>query len=250
MQAAVAKQLLSEAVAVVQKTFQERKIDCGLSLALKPRASTLLCGAVIADGDKLDKVVKELIAQIRADDPDATKSLKLDAEIHEGVHFHVATTSPSPRRTSSRSWAGRSRWCWPSAADRLYLAAGGHALESLKEAIAKSKAAAGKEVPPLRISAAGTPIAQFAAATLEGSDKLTAAKIAAVLKKSPATDHATLTVTPLPRGLSARLEIEEGLLKVLANVLPGAVLPDAARRSAAACRRAGPKAARRRTRSL
>ena len=112
-------------------------------------------------------------------------------------------------------------------ADRLYLAAGGHALESLKEAIAKSKAAAGKEVPPLRISAAGTPIAQFAAATLEGSDKLTAAKIAAVLKKSPATDHATLTVTPLPRGLSARLEIEEGLLKVLANVLPGAVLPDA-----------------------
>ncbi len=113
-QAQVAKQLLSDAVAVVQKTLQGKKIDCGLAFSLRPRASTLLCGGVIAGGENLDKVVKRLIAQIRADDPDSTKSLKLDAEVHDGVHFHVAATS-SPPRTWCRCWARGSRWCWASA---------------------------------------------------------------------------------------------------------------------------------------
>ena len=196
---------------------------------------------MIADGEKLDKVVKQLIARIRADDPEANKSLKLVAEIYEGVHFHVATTAVAPEDIKPLL-GGRSRWCWASARPALP-GRGRPRTESLKEAIAKSKAAAGKEVPPLRILAAGTPIAQLPPPSWKASDKLTAAKIAAALKKSPATDHATLTVTPLPRGLSARLEIEEGLLKVLANVLPGAVLPDAgAVPGSLPC--AGPKAAR------
>jgi hypothetical protein len=225
-QAGVAKQMLADAVAVMQKTLQGRKIDCGLSWAIRPRASTLLCGGVIADGDKLDKVVKQLIAQICADDPDAAKSLKVDAEIFQGVHLHVASSG-----VASADFAPllgkKIELALGIGADRVYLAAGSHALETLKEAILKSKAAAGKEVPPLRISVSGTPIAQFAAATLTGPDKLKAAKIAGLLKKTPAGDHATLTVTPIPRGVSARLEIEEGLLKVLGNVLPALLVPDA-----------------------
>ena len=226
-QSRVAKQLLSDAVAVVQKTLQGKKIDCGLALSLRPRASTLLCGGVIAGGEDLDKVVKQLIAQIRADDPDSTKSLKLDAEVHEGVHFHVASTAVTSEDLVALL-GERIEVVLGIGADRLYLGVGGHALAALKEAITKSKAAAGEEVPPLRISAAGTPVAAYAAATLEGPDKLKALKIADLLKKSPAQDHATLTFTPVPQGAIARLEIEEGLLKALGRVVPALLLPDPA----------------------
>ncbi len=172
-------------------------------------------------------MVKQLIAQIRADDPDSTKSLKLDAEVHEGVHFHVASTAVTSEDLVALL-GERIEVVLGIGADRLYLGVGGHALAALKEAITKSKAAAGEEVPPLRISAAGTPVAAYAAATLEGPDKLKAPKIADLLKKSPAQDHATLTFTPVPQGAIARLEIEEGLLKALGRVVPALLLPDPA----------------------
>ena len=130
--------------------------------------------------------------------PTPTKSLKLDAEVHDGVHFHVAATSLTSEDLVVLLGT-RIEVVLGIGPDRLYLGVGGHALAALKEAITKSKAAAGEEVPPLRIAVAGTPLAAYAAATLEGPDKLKAAKIANLLKKSPAQDHATLTVTAVPR---------------------------------------------------
>ena len=47
------------------------------------------------------------------------------------------------------------------------------------------------------------------------------AKMAAELAKTPGRDHVRLTVTPIPRGARYRLEIEEGVLKVLALYLYG-----------------------------
>ena len=115
--------------------------------------------------------------------------------------------------------------------DRLYVAVGQDALKQLKEAIARSKAAAGKVIPPLRISLSGTPLAKFLAEVQNSIPdfadvevKGVVANVARMLERTGGgKDHLTLTVTPVANGLNARLEVEEGLLKLggLANSLLG-----------------------------
>ncbi len=232
----VAKQLLLDAIAVADKTLQGKKTDCGLALVLKPRATTLLFGSLIVDGDKLDNVFKRLVAEIGKDDPDTAKLVKLDADSQDGVHFHVATIPvTSPELTVVVG--AKVEAVLGIGPDRLYVAVGQDALKQLKDAIAKSKAAAGKEIPPLRISLAAAPVAKFVAelqkTTGDNGDaeaKAMVANIASTLEKTAGgKDHVTLTVTPVTNGLSARLEVEEGLLKLGGGLMgpigPGGMPP-------------------------
>jgi hypothetical protein len=93
---------------------------------------------------------------------------------------------------------------------------GRDALTVLKEAIAKSKAAAGKMLPPLRFSAAITPLAKFLAFVSAGTpDGQEAAAGGGVLEQSGGLDHVTITVLPAPNGVNIRLEEEQGLLKLI-----------------------------------
>ena len=208
-QVQVAKQLLPDAIAVADKTLQGKKTDCGLALVLKPRASTLLFGSLIVDGDKLDKVFKRLVAQIGKDDPDTAKSVKLDADSQDGVHFHVATSPVTSPELTVALLATKVEAVLGIGPDRLYVAVGQDALKQLKDAIAKSKAAAGKEIPPLRISLAAAPVAKFVAelqkTTGDNGDaeaKAMVANIASTLEKTAGgKDHVTLTVTPVTNGL-------------------------------------------------
>ena len=229
-QAQVAKQLLLDAIAVVDKTLQGKKADGGLALLLKPRATTLLLGSRIVDGDKLDNVVKRLVAEMGKDDPDTAKLVKLDADSQDGVHFHV-TTIPVTSSDLMPLLGAKVEAVLGIGGDRLYVAVGQDALKQLKEAIARSKAAAGKVIPPLRISLSGTPLAKFLAEVQNSIPdfadvevKGVVANVARMLERTGGgKDHLTLTVTPVANGLNARLEVEEGLLKLggLANSLLG-----------------------------
>jgi hypothetical protein len=89
----------------------------------------------------------------------------------------------------------------------------------LKQVIDGSKAAAGKEVPPMRLTVAATPIAKFAAkAAEEDSVKAMAAMVVGVLEKAGGKDHVTITATPIAKGIRVRLEVEQGLLKLLGSM--------------------------------
>ena len=99
--------------------------------------------------------------------------------------------------------------------EKLYVAAGRDALKLLKDAIAKSKAAAGKEVPPMQLSIAATPIAKFMAEVAEGPAKMMATMAAGMFEKSAGKDHVTITSRPVDNGVNTRLEVEEGLLKLV-----------------------------------
>jgi hypothetical protein len=76
----------------------------------------------------------------------------------------------------------------------------------------------------MRLTIAATPIAKFAAkaADLEDSVKMQAAGLAEALEKAGGKDHVTITATPIAKGIRVRLEVEEGLLKLLGSM--GAML--------------------------
>jgi len=103
------------------------------------------------------------------------------------------------------------------------LAVGRDAAKTLKKAIDDSKAAAGKEVPPLRISVAAMPIANFIAQIADDDNAVEAARrFAEALKQVGNKDHVIVTAQPIPQGVRVRLDVEEGLVKAVASEASGA----------------------------
>lgn len=227
-QVQVAKQLLADALDVAEKTLESKKIDCGLALTLLPGGSTVVAGARIADGDKLNKVVKNLVAELSKDEPELAKSVKLDAETHEGVKLHTFSL-PVTSEDAVPLLGEKIDIVLGISADRLFVGAGRDALKMLKEAITKSKASPAKQIAPLQISVAGGPIAKFSAQV--GSNPM-AMMLAGLLEKSAGKDHVTITATAVENGANVRLELEEGVLKMIVGMsqmmgpgMPGGGMP-------------------------
>jgi hypothetical protein len=215
----LAAQLLGDVFDVLQKTVESKQSDGGLMLMLDPAALTLVAGGTIADGAKLEKVAKQLVDEIKKSDPETAKSIKLNAETYEGIRFHTFSM-PTPEPSMVPFVGDTLDAVVGIADDKVLLAVGRDAAKTLKQVIDGSKAAAGKEVPPMRLTIAATPIAKFAAkaADLEDNVKATAAMLVGALEKAGGKDHITITATPIAKGIRVRLEVEEGLLKLLGSM--------------------------------
>jgi hypothetical protein len=70
---------------------------------------------------------------------------------------------------------------------------------------------------PLRFSVSLSRVADFLAAVAEKKDKPGIEAAAAILEKSSGKDHVTAILKPIDRGVRFQLQIEEGVLKVVAE---------------------------------
>ena len=178
----LATQLTGDIFDVLEKTVDAKKKDGGMSILLDPAAVTVVAGVAVVDGPKLEKVLKQLADELGKSEPEKAKWLKLNADSHEGVRFHTLSIPMSADELASlaplKPFVGDTlEVVLGIADDKLMVAAGRDAAKTLKKAIDQSKAAAGKEVPPLQISLAVTAIAKFAAAV--GDNEMAKAQAAA-----------------------------------------------------------------------
>ena len=221
----LATQLLSDLLDVLEKTIENKKADGGLVLLLKPDAATFAAGGTIADGDKLEKALKQLATEIQKGEPELAKLLKLDADSHQGVRFHTFTfpTEEIGEEMVTKLFGESIDVVLGINNTSVYVAAGSDAASTLKQVIDGSKAQPDKEVPPMKISLAATPIAKFVAAnTPDDPDnmmvKMMATSVAEMLAKAGGKDHLTVTSKPIPNGATVRLEVEEGMLKLIGSI--------------------------------
>lgn len=220
----LASQLLSELLDVFESTIENKKADGGMVLVLKPNALTFVAGAAIADGAKLEKVAKQLAARVQKDDPNFGKMLKLDAETHQGIRFHTLAipTSEMNDPTAAKMFGQTLEVVLGISETSVHVAFGRDAAGTLKQVIDQSKAQPNKAVPPMRLAVAATPIAQFVATVAEDGDpaKQMATMIAGLLGQTGGKDHVILTSKPIPNGASMRLEIEQGIIKLIGSLGP------------------------------
>jgi len=209
--------LLTDLLDVLEKTIESKKSDGGMVLKLAPQAVTFAVGGAIAEGDKLEKVIKQLAAVVKKDQPELVETLKLDAETHKGVRFHTLSL-PVPEEEAVKFFGEKVSVVVGINQQSVYLAAGRNAAELLKQVIDRSADDPGKEIPPTRIAVAGTPIAKFVAAVADENVKPLATMVAGLLEQSEGKDHITITTKAIPNGAATRLEIEEGILKVLGQL--------------------------------
>jgi len=181
---------------------------------------TVAAGCVVADGAKLEEILKKLLAEAEKNEPDVAKMVKLNAETYKGVRFD--TFSMPPRIRVGRT-GGRYLDVVLGIGDKqVFIAAGRDADKTLKEAIDKSQTEAGKEIPALQVVLSGLKIAKFVSAVADDDQaKAVADKIAASLEQSNGKDHMTIVTGPIPNGARVRLEWEEGLLKALGEMQTG-----------------------------
>ena len=217
-----AKQMVGDLFDVVEATVEDGRLDAAMALSLDPNALTFVAGGHVADSAKLESVIKQLAAQAIKDSPEAAQAIKLDAGEHAGIRLHTLALPTSEMEQGAEmlpQLVGETLDVVIGIGDEaVYLAAGRDAMSTLKQVIDKSKAEAGAPALPMRLSVAASPIAKFVAGVSDGQVQGIAAMVVKALEQSGAKDHLTLTSTSIPRGTKVRLEMEEGLLKLIGTL--------------------------------
>jgi hypothetical protein len=223
-----ATQIIDDLFAVVQKTIEGKKSDIGAVLMLSPDAATLAFGSVLADGAKLEKAVKQAVAMAGKDEPGVLQIVKFDAETYQGVRFHTLSIPAPNMPPEAVKFLGNPVEGVLGVSDtNAYFAIGKDAVKTLKQIIDKSKADAGKAIAPGQLTISATPIAKFAQAAAPPPVQAGMGIVVQALEQAAGKDKLTITVKAIPNGASGRLEIEEGIIKVLPLLAPAAAAPGA-----------------------
>lgn len=220
---AKAKEMADAVVKIFADTIAAGRMDMGAALKLAPAKSTLIGGAAVADGSAADKVLRELVEVAKAEQPEAAEMLKLDAAEHAGVKFHTLSM-PLPEEMENREQVTaligeKVELVVGVGAKQLYLGVGEGSLDTLKAAIDKSKAEAGKEVLPMRMSLSVSPVAKLVGEMADDfMVKMTASSIGAALETAAGDDHVTIIGEPIPNGARYRITLQKGILKILGMI--------------------------------
>lgn len=217
-----ATKLIDDLFDLLDSVIDSGRLDVGLSLVLDSDAVTYVSGMRIGDTKKLDSLLKSLADEVIKEEPSAKDAIKLNAEQHDGVELNVISLP-------TEEMAGQLPNLPKLVGDKLdivigigkenaYLAVGRDAIATLKKAIDQSKDDAGKSVLPLRMTLAATPITQFIALVARDNQvKQVATQLAKMLEKAGDKDHLNVTSQPIPNGVKVRIELEEGLLKLIGS---------------------------------
>jgi hypothetical protein len=211
----LASKLVNDALDVLAKTIETRKTDMAASLVLDAVTMTFIGGIAIADGTKLDGVLKQLAEQLKKNGE--LDSVKLTDETVDDLHLHMLTM-PTPDPQMIPYFGETMEIAVGIGQDKAVVALGRDAIKTLKTSIGKLKNGA-KEMPPFQITIAAAPLAKFIAEVDEDpQSKATAAVLAGMLAQAGDKDHVTITAHPITDGVRLRLELEQGLLKAIGSM--------------------------------
>lgn len=231
-EAKAAKEIVDTLLDVMKRTAASGRNDGAMAVALEDDALAMIAGRYVADGPKLESAVKMAVEQISKKHPECVeKILQLDANRYRGVNLHVATipiTDKCPRKEQAVEAVGENLTIvlgfGPKA---VYLAAGRDAMRSLLYAIADSQESRRWTVPPMEFTMDLEEIVEFAedfgpCCANKDAEKFGAAlkKANAALEKAQGRDDVRVVVSPTRQGMKMRMELDEGVLRVMSSMKP------------------------------
>jgi len=221
-----AMELIDDALRVVRKTKAAGWDDQALSVRLDPVAVTMIAGRFVADGPKLEKVVKEAVEEVGERCDKVEEYVTLDVDTCEGVNLHqieipLDECEHKKAENLKKLFGDRLVIVLGFGPEATYVSVGIDAMQSLKRALRKSARKADKIVPPM---VAIFDLGQFAESAQHCPVKRVRKKgerIAEQLEKADGDDRARLVVKSRPHGLRIRLVLEEGVLRAMTTARPG-----------------------------
>jgi hypothetical protein len=207
---AAAKELLGGFIDVIMKTFEEGKVDGGATLLLEPKSLNFVAGGLVADGAKIEALLKKL-ADLVKDEPDASE-IKLNVGQHGGIALHKITGPiPDGEKDAREILGDKLNFVVGTGPKSVYLSFGKDAEGLIKKVIDQVSQKGPTDVPPSQLNVALLPILKFAASV---DDNPIVPALVSVLEKS-GKDKITMVTEPRPRGSNTRILVEEGVLQLI-----------------------------------
>jgi hypothetical protein len=208
---AVVKEIAGQFIDVFEQTIKTGKMDAAVALLLENKSFNLIGGGHVADGAAFEKAVKQVV-DLAKNDPNAPK-VQLNAATHGNVALHKLSMPVPAHETEAREILGEQLdVVLGTGPQAVYLSAGKNSDSLLKKAIDQSSANAQKPVAPFQLDVAMLPILKFSAAVSQDDPILP--MLVKSLEQS-GSDRVILSAQPVPRGSVTRLEIQEGVLKLI-----------------------------------
>ena len=217
-----AKEFLGRLLRAAAETVAGGQFDRRMSLLLKPDAVTLVGATLVANGPDLEQTLGMLVEAARKKHgEEVDKFFTPNAEEYNGVRLHVLSipiTDKCDHHEDAVALVGEKLDVVFGVHDKAVgFAAGRDAMKTMKQVIDQSIASGQQETLPAQCSVSLQQVADFLAAVAEEKEKPIAEAAAAILKESSGKDHITAVVQPIERGLKCTLQMEEGVLRVLAE---------------------------------
>ncbi|MEX2112941.1 MAG: hypothetical protein WD845_07130 [Pirellulales bacterium] len=212
----LAKEMLGEVFDALQATLESGKIDAAATLNLSDKSMALVVGAYIAEPQKLEDALQKF-AKLAESKPDFP-GIKFNADKHGDIRFHTASIPVPQDKSIAKVLGEKLDVAVGIGTQSVYLALGTDSLAMAKSLIDKSKAASSTPLPPFQLNVSLTPVFQFATAMQAEEDREKLKVWSDELAKAAGKDKVTLVVKPEEAGLTIRLEAQEGVLRLLANI--------------------------------
>ena len=209
-----AKKLVSGVFDIFRDTLQTGKLDAGMSVILDEKSMTMALAGHVADGAKVEDLVKELIELAKDDEDVSFSKMNLNSGTHGDVRLHELAVPIPEDEYIGQVLDGELEICLGAAENDIYLALGVDPVNKLKKMIDKSKSAGGTETQPFSMVVKLAPILRFAEAM---EDQAMLGAIAESLEQN-GNDHLRFNVSGIEDGVTYRFLIEEGILKTLGQV--------------------------------
>ncbi len=213
-QRTVAKDVLGKLLDVFQQTAKSGKIDLGFALVLEPKSIGIVAGGYVADGPAFEKAVKQVV-ELAKNEPDFPK-VQFNAGTHGSVTLHKASVPVPDREPEARELLGEKLdIILGIGAKSVYISAGKNAESLLKKVIDQSAQSAEKPVPAMQLNVSVLPILKFMASVDE--NPMLPGLIASLEKAG--NDKVLITSQGSARGSSMRIEVQEGLLRLIGEAV-------------------------------
>lgn len=213
-QRAAVKSAFNNVMDALAATIDSGKFDMAASVVLKPDALSVVVGGHVADAEKVEKALKDVV-EVAKDEPDFP-GMEFNADSHAGARFHTMSI-PVPDRDAVKFLGEKFDVVIGFDANSVYFSCGRDAAANLKKAMDASKAAGEKEVAPLEFSISAGPIVNFAA-SMQGDNPI-AGMLADEVAKFKGKDHYRVALRPIPNGVRYRMEVEQGIINLAGKAI-------------------------------
>jgi hypothetical protein len=206
------REALDEIIAAIRATAQGGQADGGATVMLKPAASTVVVGGLIAEPAKIESALKKMHGAMGAQAP----PVEWASATHGGVTFHSLSV-PAEQEKQKAFFGDTIQVVVGLGPKAAYVAFGADAAGALKAVIDGSAAAPASAVKPVDISVSVAQILAMASKTVDASDRAPLEAAAGAMATAPGKDKVHMFAQSTDSGMQMRLEIEQGVLKAIAQ---------------------------------
>lgn len=206
-----AKKVIDLAIDTLIETARTGSLDGAMMVDLSGGKGTFLAGAHVADGQRVEDGVKEMLKLASTDGE--VPPVKWDAETYQAIRLHVMSIPMDDAPPEAKDILGESPEVILGIGEKsVYIAGGNDAMARLKKAIDESIAGTDAKVAVIQMHVAILPILKM---VQQNSPEPVPGVDAAVQALSGGADKFLVSVDMQERYMRLRMMLEEGVIKAI-----------------------------------